>query len=184
MSQRVRDVERARRLARVLLSDVVAYAGEQVRIGLEKDDLFERLRPFIAQTPYAEADAGLLQNITSAVQNRLVTLQDIAERLPLFLEETPELANPEVIELLRQEDSQTVLEAFVRHAEAADELSGETLPQVAKAVQQETGLKGRALWLPLRGAITQELQGPDLPIVVGIFGKDKCLQLLRHALGY
>jgi hypothetical protein len=40
----VRDPERARRLARVLFSDIVAYAGDQVRIGLEKDDLFERLR--------------------------------------------------------------------------------------------------------------------------------------------
>ena len=37
--------ERARRLARVLISDVAAYAGDQVRIGLEKDDLFERLAP-------------------------------------------------------------------------------------------------------------------------------------------
>jgi hypothetical protein len=41
---RVREPERARRLARVLFSDLVAYAGDQVRIGLEKDDLFERLR--------------------------------------------------------------------------------------------------------------------------------------------
>ena len=39
----VRDPARARRLARVLFSDIVAYAGDQLRIGLEKDDLFERL---------------------------------------------------------------------------------------------------------------------------------------------
>jgi hypothetical protein len=41
--------ERARRLARVLISDVAAYAGDQVRIGLEKDDLFDRLAPEIAR---------------------------------------------------------------------------------------------------------------------------------------
>jgi hypothetical protein len=41
--------ERARRLARVLISDVAIYAGDQVRIGLEKDDLFDRLGPEIAQ---------------------------------------------------------------------------------------------------------------------------------------
>jgi len=41
--------ERARRLARVLISDVAAYAGDQVRIGLEKDDLFDRLGPEIAR---------------------------------------------------------------------------------------------------------------------------------------
>jgi len=41
--------ERARRLARVLISDVAIYAGDQVRIGLEKDDLFERLASEIAR---------------------------------------------------------------------------------------------------------------------------------------
>jgi hypothetical protein len=46
---RVVTPERARRLARVLISDVAAYAGDQVRIGLEKDDLFERLAPEIAR---------------------------------------------------------------------------------------------------------------------------------------
>jgi hypothetical protein len=40
----IRDPERARRLARVLVSDIAAAAGDQVRIGLEKDDLFDRLR--------------------------------------------------------------------------------------------------------------------------------------------
>ncbi len=30
-------------MARVLCSDITAYAGDQIRIGLEKDDLFDRL---------------------------------------------------------------------------------------------------------------------------------------------
>jgi hypothetical protein len=41
--ERLRDPARARRLARVLVSDIVVYAGPEVRIGLEKDDLFDRL---------------------------------------------------------------------------------------------------------------------------------------------
>jgi hypothetical protein len=36
-------------MARVLFSDIVVYAGDQVRIGLEKDDLFERLHGEIEQ---------------------------------------------------------------------------------------------------------------------------------------
>src|SRR5262249_25477934 len=50
--------ERARRLARVLISDVAVYAGDQVRIGLEKDDLFDRLAPDIAaaRTVYLHPD--------------------------------------------------------------------------------------------------------------------------------
>jgi hypothetical protein len=42
--EKIRDPERARRMARVLCSDIVVYGGDQIRIGLEKDDLFERLQ--------------------------------------------------------------------------------------------------------------------------------------------
>ncbi len=47
--ERISDPERARRMARVLFSDMVAYAGDQIRIGLEKDDLFTRLTREIEQ---------------------------------------------------------------------------------------------------------------------------------------
>jgi hypothetical protein len=42
--EKIRDPERARRMARVLFSDIMVYAGDQIRIGLEKDDLFDRLQ--------------------------------------------------------------------------------------------------------------------------------------------
>jgi hypothetical protein len=47
MSGRIRERVRAERLARVLISDLVAEWGEQIRIGLEKDDLFARVGPQI-----------------------------------------------------------------------------------------------------------------------------------------
>ena len=46
---RISDPERARRMARVLFSDIAAYAGDQIRIGLEMDDLFTRLKREIDQ---------------------------------------------------------------------------------------------------------------------------------------
>ena len=45
MSERIRDSVRAGRLARVLISDLVAEWGEEIRTGLEKDDLFARVGP-------------------------------------------------------------------------------------------------------------------------------------------
>ena len=41
----IRDAERALRLARAVVSDVMLYHPEQVRKGIARDDLFERLRP-------------------------------------------------------------------------------------------------------------------------------------------
>ena len=45
MSERVGDGERALRLARAVLSDVMAYHPARVREGIEADDVFERLAP-------------------------------------------------------------------------------------------------------------------------------------------
>ncbi len=61
---KITDPWRARRLARVLFSDIAAYAGDQVRMGLEKDDLLQRMgreidqgrRWFRAQVDLDEAD--------------------------------------------------------------------------------------------------------------------------------
>jgi hypothetical protein len=39
----IHEPERAARLARAILSDVMLYHAEQVRRGIEADDLFERL---------------------------------------------------------------------------------------------------------------------------------------------
>ncbi len=44
MSDLIVDPEKARRLARVLFSDILAYAGDEVRLGVEKDDLFDRVQ--------------------------------------------------------------------------------------------------------------------------------------------
>lgn len=41
----IRDSRRATRMARVLFSDLAAYAGDEIRLGLEKDDLFDRIAP-------------------------------------------------------------------------------------------------------------------------------------------
>ena len=48
--ERIQDPERALRLARAILSDVMLYNPVKVRLGIEHDDLFERLR--------AELDEG------------------------------------------------------------------------------------------------------------------------------
>ncbi len=42
---RITDPQRAERLARAVISDVMLYNVERVRAGIEADDLFDRLRP-------------------------------------------------------------------------------------------------------------------------------------------
>ena len=63
MAGRIVDPERARRLARAILSDVLFYNPEAVREGIRRDDLFARLEGQLEEARgYFEGrvDPGLL----------------------------------------------------------------------------------------------------------------------------
>ena len=149
---------------------------------LDQEDLLQRLLPFIAQTPYAEQDAALLQKAVNILQSRLVTLKEIGKRLALFFEENPVATDPDVLSLLRQETSKRVLAEFIRQVESLESLTEENLGSLMKNVQNATNIKGKNLWLPLRYAVTLEVQGPELKLIVDLFGREKCLRLARRAL--
>lgn len=87
--------------------------------------------------------------------------------------------------------------------EARNVLSGETVPQVLasfknqlkdidtfekehifpaiKAVQKETGVKGKNLYMPIRVATTGQQHGPELPLAIELLGYDKVVEHIEQA---
>jgi glutamyl-tRNA synthetase len=58
-----------------------------------------------------------------------------------------------------------------------------TWPGWTSAVGERAGRKGRALYLPLRRALTGEDHGPDLKAFLPLIGRAKALERLRQAAG-
>ncbi|MBU7554382.1 glutamate--tRNA ligase [Pediococcus ethanolidurans] len=48
-----------------------------------------------------------------------------------------------------------------------------------KKVQKATGVKGRALWMPIRIAITHEMHGPELPETIELLGQKTAMSHLK-----
>ena len=149
---------------------------------LSQEDLFERLQPFIQQTPFAHQDPSRLKQVCGLLQPRLTTLADIQSKLALFFDENPVLEEAEWIEVLREDSSQVVLKAVKAHIATAEEMTESTFLHMMKAVQKATGIKGKPLWMPMRYALTLEAHGPELPAVAAVFGKEKCLRMIEQAL--
>ncbi len=51
-----------------------------------------------------------------------------------------------------------------------------------KAVQKETGQKGKNLFMPIRVATTGQQHGPDLPAAVSLLGKSVIVKRLNAVL--
>jgi len=73
-----------------------------------------------------------------------------------------------------------VLKAYVPRILALDEITYERFRETAKAVQKETGKKGKDLFHPIRVALTGAVSGPELEKLIPIFEEGSKLPLARH----
>jgi nondiscriminating glutamyl-tRNA synthetase len=84
--------------------------------------------------------------------------------------------------LLQTESAQRVIVNMVKRLkEHSGSLTPESFKEMILATGQETGLKGKDLYFPIRGAMTGSVHGPDLTRVAAVKGKDVVLRLLEAA---
>jgi len=76
--------------------------------------------------------------------------------------------------------SREVLKAFIPKVLAMGSVTYEQFREIAKAVQKETGKKGKELFHPIRVALTGAVSGPELEKLIPIFEEGSKLPLERH----
>ncbi|MBS3961005.1 MAG: glutamate--tRNA ligase [Sandarakinorhabdus sp.] len=134
----------------------------------------ERLNASILHQTGHAAVAGrtsLTEAQWNAVRGNIASLAEAEQWKPVF---TGPIAAPEM-----PDDDRAFL------AEAAEKL--EALPfgpdswsALTSALQEQTGRKGRALFLPLRRALIGREQGPDMATMLPLIGRDEALRRLRN----
>ncbi|HLB59663.1 MAG TPA: glutamate--tRNA ligase [Bdellovibrionota bacterium] len=120
-----------------------------------------------------------IHNLSSSISQ----FSEIAEKFSnIYISEKFSL-DPDAKVLLQQEDAHQVVKALKGEFEASvEEISSERFKEIMKNLQTKTGLKGKALFHPVRAAITGKLSGPELDQVVMNLGKAACLKRLDLAL--
>ena len=123
-------------------------------------------------------DDNTRREIASILQDSIDTLADFAERARIFEPET--VYDDETKALLQTDAARRVNAGMAKRLRAH---SGAITPEVFKAMildtGKETGLKGKDLYFPIRGAMTGSVHGPDLTRVAAVKGKDAVLQRLE-----
>ena len=78
-------------------------------------------------------------------------------------------------EVLAGETVPQVMAAFKAQLEGLESFDADLIKAAIKAVQKETGVKGKNLFMPIRVAITGEMHGPELPNAIRLIGKEKAI---------
>jgi len=116
--------------------------------------------------------------ILDTLRFNLRTLSDVETFLPVFMP-LPVSLDEEARELLKGEESRDVLQAF---RDAAAREGKIPYGEWVGIAYRKTGKRGRALFRPLRAALTGSLAGPELERVYGLLSRDTVLLRLERAL--
>jgi glutamyl-tRNA synthetase len=146
----------------------------------------------------ARFDEAELERVNAAVVHGL-TFDAVAARLPEGMDAAAwEVVRPNLSQVAEAADWWRVVTGPVAPAdlsdedraylgEAAAELEGswgdEPWPALTGALKARTGRKGKALFLPLRLALTGMDHGPDMAALLPLIGRERAIARLRQAAG-
>jgi nondiscriminating glutamyl-tRNA synthetase len=153
---------------------------------MDLDVLTEMSLPYLIADGRVEKDPTpetieWVKKIVRLYQPQMSYAAEIVDLSTLFFNEHPVLDDA-AKEVLAGETVPAVLAAFKEQLEQMEVVDAPTVKASIKAVQKETGVKGKNLFMPIRVAVSGQMHGPELPDTIELLGREKSLAHLEQAL--
>ncbi len=172
------------------------WMNQQYFKKLSDSELLEKLHPFLDKK-YRATDTILLQKMIKATRNSLQQLNEINKILAIFDDKDKKSGEKDQQEKDQQEKDQQektalaqpqeakiqkILQCLIQQIQSVEKWDEMAFKQTMKNTQEQTSVKGKELWMPVRLALTLQEHGPELPLIAEIFGKEKCIKRLDDYL--
>jgi nondiscriminating glutamyl-tRNA synthetase len=135
---------------------------------------------YLSESP-SEEESAWVRKLVSLYQEQMSYAAQITELATLFFED--EITFDEgAKEVLSGETVPTVLDTFAEKLATIEPWESSVIfKEGVKAVQKETGVKGKNLFMPIRVATTGQQHGPQLPDAIELLGREKALANIEKA---
>lgn len=155
--------------------------GHYVR-EMSLEDLAKAIKPFMEKSSlvdenYSDENYKLLAETWQSAIDKFSDAPKLSKNY--YLEDSEVCYDDEAKEILREEDSKKLIDAYLAKLDEVSEIDADFAKTIMKKIQKETGIKGKNLWFPIRAAITGSVHGPDLSNVMLLMGKDKINNRLK-----
>ncbi|AMB99289.1 glutamate--tRNA ligase [Aerococcus urinaehominis] len=153
-------------------------ADEETVAKLAIDHLQEAGR--ISAKPSAE-ELAWTERLVSLYKDEMSYAAQIVPLSDMFFQDELAIAD-DAKEILQGEGVADLLVNFKDKLAAVDDFTEANIMAAIKAVQKETGIKGKNLYMPIRVATSGEAHGPSIGLTIEVLGKEKVLHHLDQAL--
>lgn len=147
------------------------------RMSLE--ELTAAVTPFIDRERYPLTEVAV-PIVLEAVRSHLATFAEINEHLDPFIPTFDEARSAARDALRSDVRAEEILAAAARHLAGLESWDTAEIGASLREAGKEIGVGGRALFEPLRLALTGQQHGPPLPAVIAVLGRADTLRLLAE----
>lgn len=178
-------LERVSKAPAVFDESKLAWVGNQYMKSADVERVTELSIPFLQKAGRISENLSADEHawVTSLVgiyQEQMHYAAEIVELTELFFKEHVDYEG-EAAEVIGAEHVPQVMESLARQIDQLDVFEADEIKKAIKAVQKETGAKGKQLFMPIRVAVTGQTHGPELPKAIELIGKDAVLARVNKA---
>ena len=150
---------------------------------LSERRFLELVKPYASMDQLKSWNSNVLDRVLLTLRNQIDKPEDIKELLSFFLgrPNTEVLKTEECSRIISIESNEQLFEFIASQIQELETLSSEGLRNITRAAQKELGIKGKALFMPLRVALTGATSGPEVFVFAEGLGKQECLERLLLA---
>ena len=180
------DVNRLSKSPAVFDTHKLKWVNNQYVKKLDLDQVIELTVPHLQKAGKVSeeltgSEQEWVRKLISLYQEQLSYGAEIVELTELFFKDDIQY-NREARTVLEEEQVPEVLRVFAEKLEQLDSFTADEIKASIKAVQKETGHKGKKLFMPIRVATTGQTHGPELPQSIELLGKDTVLKRLHNII--
>ncbi len=146
------------------------------------DELARMLEPFVDRERF-HLPEGALPGLAAAVRERISTLSEVNGQLVHFAGPATEEQRAARGRVLADPEARRVLAAVRAALEALPEWEEGAVNAAVREAGKAAGAKGKALFAPVRAALSGEEHGPELARVAAVLGRERTLALLDPGTG-
>lgn len=157
--------------------------SQYIKNHLSEKRFLELVKPFVNIDQLKSWNTTVLDRVILTLRNQLDKPEDIQDLLSFFIRKpsTSILKDSDCAPILSLDTNATLFPFISSRIETLDTLSSDSLRETTRSAQKELGIKGKALFMPLRVALTGAKSGPEVFVFAEGLGREECLERLRVA---
>ena len=178
-------LERVSRSGGVFDTDKLNWVNQHYIKDASDEYITDLSIPFLIESGYiTEEDAKekyeWIKSMVHIVKEGLPFVKEITNKVGIFFGDNVELEDAECREFLELEHIPNLINVLEEKISNTEEVNEAFVKGMFKEIQKEHGIKGKNLFMGTRIILTGQMHGPEIPLVLSVLGKERCLSRISY----